>query len=161
MIIHAAKTSLHNEIAVPGSYEVTFGNSPSVHVLTANVDISNKHQYVHDTAAKWRQAASTNVPTFDASRSPSFPASGEMSTSMNPSARLRTPKCSSQCSSFFPLYDISKVCFTFKPNSTFSGSTLKDVYLYTDPRNGCVNIKHDYWFTGGLAGALTRISNAI
>lgn len=87
---------------------------------------------------------------------------GEMSTSMNLSARLRTPKCSSQCSSFFfHFYDISKVCFTFKLNSTFSGSTLKDVYLYTDPRHRCVNIKHDYWFTGGLAGALTRISNAI
>lgn len=33
MIIHAAKTSLHNKIAVPGSYEVTFETSPSVHVL--------------------------------------------------------------------------------------------------------------------------------
>lgn len=161
MIIHTAKTSLHNKIAVPGSYEVTFETSPSVHVprLTSTLATPACTRHCSKVTAGCLNKCSHiwrfSIPFLPCEWGKCLPAWISL-------LGWGLQKCSSQCSSFFfHFYDISKVCFTFKPNSTFSRSTLKDVYLYTDPRHRCVNIKHDYWFTGGLAGALTRSSNAI
>lgn len=150
MIIHTAKTSLHNKSAVAGSNEVTFEMSPSVHVLRLMSTLAtNPSMYttLQQSDGRLPQQMFPHLMLLDP-----LPSQWVGNVYQHESLwSVEDSKMFLLVFFIFHFYDISKVCFAFKPNSTFSGSTLKYMYLYTDPRHWCVNIKHDYWFTGGLA----------